>query len=136
MIKLFYKTHLLRTLRYGGQHMGKLVKLPAEANKVLKASKAYHYQIGPDTEPILIYKSIGDEKHVYHIRDDSDSYNIRYAAEAIHAMLHERKKKQVIIKHEDITEPLEFYPADHVWDIFRKLLLIEQHYFRSKGTKR
>lgn len=120
--------------------MGKLVKLSAEANKVLKASKAYayYYQIGgtEETEPILIYKSIGDEKHVYHIRDDSDSYNIRYAAEAIHAMLHERKKKQVIIKHEDITEPLEFYPADHVWDIFRKLLLIEQHYFRSKGTKR
>lgn len=119
--------------------MGKLVKLSAEANKVLKASKAYayYYQIGPEeTEPILIYKSIGEEKHIYHIRDDSVSYNIRYAAEAIHAMLHERKKKQVIIKHEDITEPLEFYPSDHVWDIFRKLLLIEERYFRSKGAKK
>lgn len=115
--------------------MGKLVKLPAEACKVLKVSKAYHYKIGPDSEPILIYKSIGEEKHIYHIKDDTYFYNIRYAAEAIYAMIHERNKKQIIIKHDNIGR-LEFYPSDGVWDIFRKLLLIEEYYFRSKGTKK
>lgn len=111
--------------------MGKLIKLPAEASKDLKVSKAYQYQIGPDTEPILIYKSIGEEKHIYHIKDDADSYNIRYAAEALYAMIHERNKKQVIIKHENVGI-LEFYPSDHIWDIFRRLLVIEEYYFRSK----
>lgn len=114
--------------------MGKLIKLPVEANDVLKVSKAYQYQIGPDVEPILIYKSIGEGKHIYHIKDDTDFYNIRYAAEAIYAMLHEKNKKQVIIKH--AIGDIEFYPSDRLWDVFRKLLLIEEYYFESKGIKR